>query len=342
MQRIITLYHNFKNEGGAQNIALTLASELSSEKNPLVLSFTSSQKINKTYKQMSHRFEKLNFTSVLKLKNSDIILSHHRSVTTFIIILKFLFYRKFRIIHVAHNVFYNYKYFTIFPKEVVAVSKAVKNNLISYFGVRPENIFIIYNGVKEDNFEKAYTPKNNNNNNINILYPARITEVKGQLNFTRITLNKLNSNINISFAGQGELIDELRELTQSSKQFKVLGHINEINELYTHYDYVCLFSSKEGLPISLIEACKYGLPIVSNGIGGIGEIVINNFNGFIVNEYASLADFINKLPSPATEAYKLLSLNSKKMYENFFNYNQMIDSYKKLIYQNTSLLENNI
>ena len=42
--------------------------------------------------------------------------------------------------------------------------------------------------------------------------------------------------------------------------------------------------SKEGLPISLVEAASWGLPIISTRVGGIPEICRDGINGFLVEE----------------------------------------------------------
>ena len=41
-------------------------------------------------------------------------------------------------------------------------------------------------------------------------------------------------------------------------------------------------SYTEGLPISILEAFSYGLPVISTPVGGIPEIV-NSDNGFLFN-----------------------------------------------------------
>jgi len=47
-------------------------------------------------------------------------------------------------------------------------------------------------------------------------------------------------------------------------------------------DVYILPSYNEGLPISILEAMSYGLPIISTPVGGIPEVVIDNQNGLLV------------------------------------------------------------
>lgn len=54
------------------------------------------------------------------------------------------------------------------------------------------------------------------------------------------------------------------------------------NELLSSVDFFVLPSYIEGLPISILEAMSYGLPILSTSIGGIPEIVEDGQNGFLI------------------------------------------------------------
>ena len=53
-------------------------------------------------------------------------------------------------------------------------------------------------------------------------------------------------------------------------------------ELLNKSDAYILPSYKEGLPISILEAMGYGMPIISTPVGGIPEIVSNGENGYLV------------------------------------------------------------
>lgn len=52
-------------------------------------------------------------------------------------------------------------------------------------------------------------------------------------------------------------------------------------ELLNKSDAYILPSYKEGLPISILEAMSYGMPIISTPVGGIPEIVSNGENGYL-------------------------------------------------------------
>lgn len=71
-------------------------------------------------------------------------------------------------------------------------------------------------------------------------------------------------------------------------------------ELLNRSDFYLLPSYNEGLPISILEAMSYRLPIVASPVGGIPEIVEEGVNGFLVqpgdNEslYRAISQLIEK------------------------------------------------
>ena len=54
---------------------------------------------------------------------------------------------------------------------------------------------------------------------------------------------------------------------------------------------------REGIPVSIIEACSTGLPVVSTNHSGIPEIIIDGETGFLVEEQRTekMAEELNKL-----------------------------------------------
>ena len=52
----------------------------------------------------------------------------------------------------------------------------------------------------------------------------------------------------------------------------------EKSDIYLHPTYYDVF------PLVLLEAQAFSLPIISYNIGGINDIVTNNFNGFLIDD----------------------------------------------------------
>jgi glycosyltransferase involved in cell wall biosynthesis len=64
--------------------------------------------------------------------------------------------------------------------------------------------------------------------------------------------------------------------------------------LLAAFDVFALSSATEGLPLVLLEAMAAALPVVSTDVGGIGDVIEHERNGFLVPR-ASMARFADEL-----------------------------------------------
>jgi glycosyltransferase involved in cell wall biosynthesis len=78
-----------------------------------------------------------------------------------------------------------------------------------------------------------------------------------------------------------------------------IGEVTEermLAALYSACDVMILPSREDNLPLTALESVSCGLPIISFGVGGLSEIVLEGVNGFLCKEVTSggLADAIHK------------------------------------------------
>lgn len=97
--------------------------------------------------------------------------------------------------------------------------------------------------------------------------------------------------------------DEKTEFFQSLNSF-ILPAINVPND-------------KDGIPVVLMEAISFNLPIISTDVSGIPEICLNDFNGYLVEEKnaTALADAIQKISNK--ETYERFKLNSSTVFKDY-------------------------
>jgi glycosyltransferase involved in cell wall biosynthesis len=107
----------------------------------------------------------------------------------------------------------------------------------------------------------------------------------------------LISDLSISWKhfGGGELLQQVAQNTRkllenSSVKFEFAGEISneELHRFYASHQ-VDLFinvSETEGIPVSIMEALSYSIPIIAPNVGGIKEIV-NEQNGRLLSSSAS-------------------------------------------------------
>lgn len=327
--KIIHLYPRLDNIGGAQTLVVTVYQGMKNRGLEAgIASFTPYDKLNSRYVNRIDKqdYVQISFSFFLKLKRWTLI-SHHRKLTSLLMLKKKLFlFDKMNLVHVAHNEFFNLRFFSLFPSKVIAVSEKVKLNLVSFFKLRSDDVKVIYNGIANDS---TYLDKDNLKIKapLKILYPARITPVKRQLDLVRAVKKHNLENVQFIFCGDGTEYDALLELIEGDSRFIAKGLVNDMSKEFLAAHLVLLYTKKEGLPLSLIEACKYGLPIICNGVGGNKEIVKENSNGYIVDSYPDLIEKLEFFKNINQAHYSDLCTNSRAVFENKFREDIMLTNY---------------
>lgn len=131
-----------------------------------------------------------------------------------------------------------------------------------------------------------------------LLTPARLSAVKGILEFLNLYKEANTDNAVYLIAGDGELKDEISKFCLENKlNVKLLGYKseNEMLELYSIADIFVLPSLSDPNPLTCIEACWTSKPLfVSRHVGNYPEIIKEGQNGYVFN-YENPQDAIEKL-----------------------------------------------
>lgn len=81
-------------------------------------------------------------------------------------------------------------------------------------------------------------------------------------------------------------------------------------------------SESEGVPVSVMEACSFGIPVVATDAGGTRELVSDGRNGFLLPKDFSpreLLDDLRKLRDMPEGEYEALCAGSRTVWEKSFN-----------------------
>ena len=156
--------------------------------------------------------------------------------------------------------------------------------------------------------------------------------------------NLLNDyNINLFIAGDGPQKQELMKLSGKwgiKNYIKFIGWVDQQKkeELLLNSQLFVLPSYNEGLPIAILEAINYGVPIISTNVGSIDEAVIHNKNGFIINpgDSLSLSKYIKKIVTDNI-LWEELSYSSKEICKDKFNetemFNRLCELYSRCVHE---------
>jgi len=119
---------------------------------------------------------------------------------------------------------------------------------------------------------------------------------------------KMHQDISISWfhIGDGPTMHEISELAMSKLvplniEYKLLGQFSsvEVLDFYKHNKIDCFVttSESEGLPVTIMEALAFGIPVIATDVGGITEAVDDSV-GVILDKYFLPEDFekgLNKM-----------------------------------------------
>lgn len=152
-------------------------------------------------------------------------------------------------------------------------------------GILPEKkIEVVGNIVpKPTNIEKMRV-----DNRLHLLFLGLITEEKGIFDLLDV-LEKNKSvfagRVCLHIGGNGK-VDKLQRILEEKGLQDMVTYEGWVDEekksyLFSLSDAFVLPSYTEGLPVSILEAMSYGLPIIATRVGGIPELVLDNENGIL-------------------------------------------------------------
>jgi len=162
---------------------------------------------------------------------------------------------------------------------------------IQKFGIQKEKVKRIYLGINKktipsDNLEA----KQHVNSKKKIVMVGSLYPIKGISYLQEIikVLSKKRNDFEFHIIGDGELMHSLKEfihVNHLEKYCFVHGFLphKETLEIINNADICIQTSLSEGLSVVIQEAICMGKPIVATNVGGTKEIVIDNYNGFIIS-----------------------------------------------------------
>lgn len=122
-------------------------------------------------------------------------------------------------------------------------------------------------------------------NPVVILMTARFDNQKDQATLLR-GLAAVDSDVpwRLRLAGEGRNLSAVADLARNLRiadRVEFLGHRSDVPQLLAGSQIFALTSHWEGLPISILEAMRAGVPVVASDVGGVREAVVHGETGFM-------------------------------------------------------------
>ena len=264
-----------------------------------------------------------------------------------------LFFKSFATVHTVHNVAEKevdivgklvHKVAFSFGVIPVSISKIVSESLTSVYGVK--NIKLILNGIPVDYYQKCNIKKEEwrekegfKKEDFLFVNIARLVPQKNQLliieAFSKGPAKYHNSHLIIVGDGYNrEMLKKIVKMHSLENKVHFLGIRDDIPDILNASDVFVLSSDWEGNPLSIMEAMAAGKAVIATAVGGVPELIQDNYTGILVppKDIETLSKAMLMLMESKNLCQKL-GEKAKEIAKKEFDIIVMVKKYEKL-YEN--------
>jgi glycosyltransferase involved in cell wall biosynthesis len=246
-------------------------------------------------------FDPIGFFKLLNAvnkENADILYAHQGKVFWPCIFVKWLKGSKVKVIFHRHadipHKWYSRAHYK-WADKVIAISEAVRDNLIAKENIPEEKIALVYNGldfnvfnntVSGDEVRKEYNIEKNPV--IGTAGAMNLPKGKGQQYLIGAAKNLLLKYPQARYliVGEGPFKERLMAMAEAaglSGKIIFTGYKENVEKYIAAMDIFCLLSwDKEGLGQVMVEAQAMGKPVIGTNVGGIPETFNTGYTGYLI------------------------------------------------------------
>ena len=218
---------------------------------------------------------------------------------------------------------------------IICVSENSRQSALSLRVGNKERLVTIHNGILPDAplaHPEAVPAR--------IVMVARFSEPKDHATLLRAVAalsTQDTPDFTLNLVGTGPNFEAMQLLArelQIENRVKFLGDRHDVADILGESQIFVLSTYSEGLPISIMEAMRAGLPVIATDVGGISEEVEHRHNGFLVpaHDAPALAEALRELlRSPDLRAQ--MGHASRQKFEGAFTRDRMINQIQQLYAQ---------
>jgi len=225
----------------------------------------------------------------------------------------------------------NYKILSYKYDKVITVSEDIRIRLINEENMLDRKVYTIHNGIKINDHQNKIK-----NEIFTIGSAGRLVPVKDftlMVKIASMLIPKYN-NVYFEIAGDGPNKNEInREIEKHNlkDRFIIKGNIECMDKFYNSINLYINTSIHEGIPLTVLEAMANCCPVIAPRIGGLGEIIDDGKDGFLLEsrnpeEYAKkIEEIIN-----SRKYLKEMGYAARKKIISKFSEGQMSQNYYEL------------
>jgi len=174
---------------------------------------------------------------------------------------------------------------------VIAVSAQMRADILANFGVEPERVVVLHNGVDAQAFTRTERREALDRHGVRepyALFVGRISEQKGIFQLLEAA-RQLPEGVQLVLCASSpdtpELLTRLQTAVSGRPQIRWINAMLPVEEVVQIYSRAAVFvcpSIYEPFGIINLEAMACGTPVVASRVGGIPEVVVDGETGWLV------------------------------------------------------------
>lgn len=178
-------------------------------------------------------------------------------------------------------------------------------------------------------FDHGVSGTANKNETVNIVSCSHFAQVKRLDRMVEGLALVKDIDVKWTHIGEGETRQSIETLAKEK-----LGHVNyhfvgripnsEVYNLYKNgkFDLFLNTSESEGIPVSVMEALSFGIPVIATNVGGVGEIITDGYNGKLLDSDFrpdALAEEIVNFSKLEKDGIEKIRQNSRELWNTKYN-----------------------
>jgi glycosyltransferase involved in cell wall biosynthesis len=231
------------------------------------------------------------------------------------------------------------RFLALFTKKIIAVSKSEYILIREYKISPPGKISIIENAVEMPSSIVTYSSSKLSRKKVISISRFDYAKNTGLLIGVMEELKKRNRINEFEFIllGSGPEEEKIKSLVKS-KQLEnfvtFIGFTSNVGDyLIKSFCYIST-SRWEGMPLSVLEAMSYGIPVIATDVNGNKDLIESGMTGYLydINFPAQAAEYLIRLDEDM-ELWKNISNAARLKVERYFTVAQMAENTKYLYFE---------
>ena len=177
---------------------------------------------------------------------------------------------------------------------LLPISNKGMNIIEEIWKVKNVNLKVSRLGVADSSLGAKNNIKTNDNGKLTIVSCSNLIPLK-RVHLIAETINQMNTPTRWVHFGDGPELKRVQNILVNNQNHETIFFGRVENKIVLEYysknkiDLFLNLSTTEGIPVSIMEAFSFGIPVAATNVGGTAEIV-NPENGFLLPENPSVND----------------------------------------------------